>query len=183
MKQFFLLTLILLLASCDHGFRKENPAKKQPFAFEMRVDTSNYNKHADEEYSPTQKYFVLIADTSNSFTKLETLAQRFTESTGLKFDAMERHYETKENDYVLSDTADDEIYRGAYYPRRGSADTNFMSIEKYYIFTRKTLENTFCLIAGIFLDKDEATSMAKTFTSKGEKITVLECYMDMSCMH
>jgi hypothetical protein len=184
MKNILILTIsLLILSNCkDSGKPKVQKAIKKEVTFESIIDTSNFIL-SNEEFNSTQMYYVLIADTSNSFLAVEQKSKTFSKTTGLIFDELERHYDVKSNDYVLADDADDEIFRGSYYPRRGNSDPNFLSIEHYSIFSQKTTEKTFALVAGIFIDKIEATDLAKKFITKGEKITILECYMDMSCMH
>lgn len=126
-------------------------------------------------------FFLVVADTCANYYELNHNMFRISKAATLAIDTQERTYDPKKNTVVLTDSAEDEIYRGEFFPRRYSGE--FLSMEPLNSIKRTSTDKYFALVGGIFEDKTKADSLAKILITKEPKTFVLKATMYMGCMH
>ena len=107
--------------------------------------------------------------------------QEFSLKTGIKIDTLDRSYRADKNLIALPDNYDDELYAGAYFPRR--YEGRFLSIEYLNFYQDKAPEKMMALVAGIYENKDTADSALKMITNSGQKAVNLKVKMYIGCLH
>lgn len=100
---------------------------------------------------------------------------------GWVIDTMGRYYNATENKIVLSDTADDEIYRGEYFERRLPSQN--MSLEYYSSYSDNYANKNIALVCGLYETKKSADSLLTILKPNAAGAFVLKARMYMGCEH
>ena len=182
-----LLLCLLVIGSCKPIPQNIQPASSVPQTalHDSLPETSLEETWPSEsEYYPF--YIVTVADGDN-FDSLKLIAGKAAELLKIKFDMLGRIYDKKKG-IVLPEDAEDEMYSGAYYPRRPLYDTTCVSIEPKFQFKSRD-EN-------ISAESRQMTVVALVSTRRGEADTMLglllphfptaRMYQDslyLGCMH
>src|SRR3954462_9008946 len=112
------LTLIVsalmpALTACNNGNTRSTTAKtdtiKSAAAPVTDIPDSLSGTALDTNMYATE--YVVIADTGHDYYKLRTLMFAINKSLHWSVDTMNRYYNTKKQEIVLSENDDDEIYR------------------------------------------------------------------------
>lgn len=128
-----------------------------------------------------QNVWVLILDTSLNYQELDAKMYNWSSTIAWSIDTMERSYNVEKKELVLSEKSEDELYRGAYFPRRYGVES--LSIEYLNTYTEKTRNNTFALVAGIYDAATEANKAWAKCIKVSQRSFVLPCQLYMGCMH
>ena len=94
---------------------------------------------------------------------------------------MNRYYNKRSGKLILSETDEDELYRGEYFPRRYPSAT--LSIEYLNAYFPEAPENVFVMVAGIYGNKSEANAAVKRWKSTFPKIRTQPAQVYIGCMH
>lgn len=160
MKLFYVLSCGLLLAA-SFGFRPDRPASPQ-----------------DDE---SATYYVVIADTSQSYAAVHQTLTDFQQASGLEIDSMGRYYNAGTGKLILPEDDEDEIYRGDYFPRRFPSTT--LSIEYLAMYRPQSSETAFACVVGIYEKAADAKKVVRKWKSRFPKIYSQKADIYIGCMH
>jgi len=152
---------ILLLASCTSTNKQEVVVDADSLATQV-ADSTEFRDTIEEVAEPLDEYdynyatyHFVFSDSGKNYTTLSKKMHKISAASGLQIDTMGRYFDKDSMSLILSDTANDEMYRGHYFPRRYPAPT--MSIEYADMYT-KAGDSTFILVYGIYEEASEADS-------------------------
>jgi hypothetical protein len=128
----------------------------------------------------TETYYIVIADTSQSYEAVHATMMKFREASGQEIDTMGRYYNAKLNKLMLPEDDEDELYRGEYYPRRFPDAT--LSIEYLATYTEAS-PATFACVTGIYEKAAQAKKAVSKWKSRFPKIYSLKAEVYTGCMH
>jgi hypothetical protein len=128
----------------------------------------------------TATYYVVIADTSQSYRDVHITMTEFQKASGQEIDTMGRYYDTKSDKLMLPENDEDELYRGKYYPRRFPDAT--LSIEYLSTYTEAP-SATFACVVGIYEKNSAAKKAVSKWKTRFPKIYSLKAKMYTGCMH
>ena len=177
---FVILLLTSFLAQCT------SPAPK---ATNQQTDTvSTLQGNNSEEISETknedyQTAFVVVLDTSDQFQKMYDLAMSTSRKFNVPFDTVQKSYFPETNIWGVSQSSDDEIYRGEYFPRRNGSEKDMLSLEYQYWYDKKGNDKNLMLVTNIFSFSMDAEQSVAAWRKHFPQAFILQCEMYMGCMH
>lgn len=177
MKYLFSFLVLLLAAACG------NNANQQTTTADNIASTGTLTNGIVEEeiFVETDTFFVVIADTSISYYTLNKRMYVLAASHKMEVDTMNR-YHNPQKGIVLPDDDEDELYAGAFVPRRFASGT--LSIEPLSMYdTTLQTDDKMALVAGMFQQPAEADSLSRILNRAGYRAYVLEAAMYIGCMH
>lgn len=192
MKHISFYLFILFVTACTHVDNngeapKKNDTLKKPRTFTLNIDSiaRSVNRPAQEiedttdyNYAP---YYIVVADTSLSYDTLHKKMLQLHRQLKRPIDSLDRYYNRAKDLMILPDEYDDEMYAGAYYPRR--SPSNFLSLEYFDFFKRDTRTKNIALVTGIYENEtsaDSAFAILKRFEKNAFKI---KANVYVGCMH
>ena len=135
-------------------------------------------KEEDGEFAT---YFIVVADTGKDYYFLDKELFMLHKKMKLTIDTMERIYNKKKNLIALPENNADEIYAGAYYPRRHPSE--HLSLEYLNYYNETAPEKTIALVAGIFGNKEDGDKAATSIKPLMPNAYVLKAKVFIGCMH
>lgn len=185
MNRLFVILSFLALIGCSHNASKtlategvlKDSVKGDSISNLVLKDTS-VAEQVDDEMAT---FFVVIADTGRNYYPLRK--QMFEINTAFKIpiDTMNRYYNRHKKEIVLSETDEDEMYRGEYFPRRSASD--FLSLEYLDLYYKSANTKTIALVAGVFEDEKSADELMLLLKSKFKTVFVAKASLYQGCMH
>jgi hypothetical protein len=180
----FVLIGTSALLSCNN-----NPAGNPPASDTVKTNTIPAAEDpakipvvpADIDSEQFAIEYLTIADTGKNYYKLESEMFDLQRKYGWVIDTMDRYYNAKENKIVLSDTADDEVYRGEYFERRFLSQN--MSLEYYRSYSDNSSIKNIALVCGLYETKKSADSLLTILKSNAPGAFVIKARMYMGCEH
>jgi hypothetical protein len=139
------------------------------------------SRTAPSDYEETATYYIVIADTSQSYKEVHNTMVRFQQASHAEIDSMGRYYNPIKGKLIVPEDDEDEIYRGEYYPRRFPSTT--LSIEYLSMYRPKSSETAFACVVGIFEKPSEAKAYVKKWRSRFPKIYSQKASVYIGCMH
>ncbi|MFC0515803.1 hypothetical protein ACFFGT_16395 [Mucilaginibacter angelicae] len=190
MKVSHLLLIACLLAACKPkpvkviaDSSKVEKVKVLPASYKVantitptKTDTSDIAEQLDAYAG----YYIVVADTGLNYYSLRDKMFELNRTTGIVIDTMERGYNKAKDLIALSDKDEDEIYAGAYYPRRFPSKT--LSLEYLDTYQFNTSPKTIALITGIYENKASADSALQAI-DKIKTAFVFKGRVYVGCMH
>ena len=132
------------------------------------------------EYYAT--YYVVIAGKGAAYTPLQKQMYSLAKQLNMEVDTMGRTYDPGKKLIALPDNAEDEIYAGAYYPRRYPSVSLSLEYLGYYT-SHKTDDKTIALVAGIYGNEKEARKALAVIKRKAPGAYSLKAKVYLGCMH
>ncbi len=172
---------LLMLLSCGPSSGNDEQMAK---AANIQTQDTTEGLITTEDLSEEPDYatvYTVVVDTGLQYTNLQQMMYDISRETGLDVDTMGRYYDTEKQRIVLPDTAEDEIYRGDYYPRRGSSTA--LSIEYYTLYDTAAIGRTMALIAGLYDDRHSADSILEIIHARHSQAWIINAWMYMGCLH
>ena len=126
-------------------------------------------------------YWILIADTGKNYKKLDAEMYGLEKCAHIPTDTMNRYYNKRKNEIVLSEKDDDEMYRGSYYPRRFTSVN--LSLEYYIQYSPLSTEKNIALVTGIYDNPGSADSALKRLRNYAPKSFIQHAKVYIGCMH
>jgi len=173
-------SLPMLLSCGPSSGNDEQMAKAANIQIQDTTESLTTTEDVNEEPDYATVYTVVV-DTGQEYTYLQQMMYDISRETGLGVDTMGRYYDTEKQRIILPDTAEDELYRGDYYPRRGSSTA--LSIEYYTIYDTAAIGKTMALIAGIYDNRHSADSLLEIIRARHSQAWVINAWMYMGCLH
>lgn len=187
MKKYLIVPAIaLFFTACkesSHKTQQTTPTDTARTAFSLSPeDTVNLDApDSAMEEAQTDTFYVVMADTGNSYYQLHDDMTRLSKTTGLPIDTMGRGYNAEENLICLPENDEDEAYRGNYYPRRFPSVN--LSLEYLDTYKEQSGEKTIVLVAGIFEAKQSADSLLQVIRPHSKQPFVEKAEIYTGCMH
>jgi hypothetical protein len=194
MKRYFSsLFLLLFFVGC----KNENSGNQSQAKDSVRIvsmdksktvsDTSMADDSEGDSLDSTETdnefqifYLVTIAE-GNNYDSLVKIAHAAAKKLNLKYDQLNRIYKPGKG-IILKEDDEDEIYRGAYFPRRLAG--NFVSIEMKDAFIKsETQPMRMLVISNIFELASQADSVVKLVKNKFPSAQSVEAKLFTGCMH
>ncbi len=170
-----LIVLIFVLQGCEQS----NPLQDKPLPTDTTMSEDSTLVLENEDMDAI--YYVVIADTGKSYSKLLHTMQRISKHLNLPIDSMERRYDPKNNLIALPENHEDEIYAGAYYPRRDPSE--HLSIEYYDFFAGTHPDKTMALVTGIYERESRADSALQSMQRECTSAFKLKSIIFVGCLH
>lgn len=133
-------------------------------------------------------FYLVVVDKNIDYKHLNREMKKLSKSFDLEMDTLGRYYNTKRNEIILPEDDEDEIYAGAYYPRR--FESKSLSIEYASYFTEeeqfqepKKFPAQMILVAGMFYEKQSADSLMRVLKPKYSKVHIQKAKVYVGCMH
>jgi hypothetical protein len=136
---------------------------------------------SDTDTSQYSTLYFTITDTGQDYYVLRAKMYALHKSLHWPIDTMDRSFDPAKNKIVVSDTDEDEMYRGEYYPRRSTSEN--LSLEYYGTYVDKSTRTNICLIAGIYETKKSADSLLALLKPHAAHAFVVAGQMYNGCMH
>lgn len=170
----------LLLNACNSPLSDKN----KPTAEIKTIDCVVKNTIVDEaksEENDEATYFVLIADTGFNYLVLHQKMIALHSQLKIPIDTMGRSYNEAKELIVLPDNDEDELYAGAYYPRRFPSDN--LSLEYLNFYKKQSDEKTIALVTGIYETEKSADSALSIIKELEKKAFIVKAEIYIGCMH
>ena len=133
---------------------------------------------SNDEYA---NYYVVIAQTGTNYFPMRREMDKLHALTSLPIDTMGRYFNMERQKLILSESDEDEIYAGSYFPRRFPSEN--LSIEYLEFYDDKADSLTFALVAGIYETKSKADSAQISLQKIAPETVVLKARIYIGCMH
>lgn len=178
--------LLFVLLSCNHKNSINNSFDSvQRDSIKMDsciVEFSNDSLRGEElEDEMMATFFVVLADTGKDYYTLRKKMFELNSVFNLPIDTMNRYFDKHKRQIVLSESDEDEMYRGEYFPRRDASD--FLSIEYLNVYFEKADLKTLALVAGIFEEEKLANKVLELLKQKCKSGYVVKASLYEGCMH
>lgn len=157
--RFFVPCCLLLLAACGTLPNAHKPTEQPP--------------PTDRTYI----YYVVIADTSESYWELRATMFRFHEKSGLEIDTLNRYFNTQRGKLILKEDDPNELYRGAYKPRKRPSKT--LSIEYLDTYNGPVNSTAMACMVGMFEKPRQAKRLVRKWRREFPKIYMQEVRIDV----
>lgn len=186
MKKYFPFILITLLLSCNSNKHKDNSSTSQVNGVDTVAqlttsDSTSNNQPADSIDNETETYFLVIADTNQSYFALHKQMLNLNKQLKISIDTMGRLYNKTKNLIALPDNDEDEIYAGGYYPRRFPSED--LSLEYLNFYNNQAGDKTIALVCGIYEAEIKADSALNIIKKTVKQAYKLKADIYIGCMH
>lgn len=175
LKISFLIIPLIILFSCSNDSIKtdaQTVGRTAPKTDSVQGEMDNL-EYAD--------YSIVIADTGQDYAVLDAKMYYLAEVLEMPLDTMNRTFDKKKNLIVLSENAEDEMYRGEYFPRRFSSEN--LSIEYLNQYQKNASEKTMAIITGIYEMPQQADSACRILRKFEPGCFTLRAKIYIGCMH
>lgn len=135
----------------------------------------------EEEKKEYTINYVVVIDQDSSYHRLKEQLIQIKHDHAIEVDSMGRYYNEQKKRIVLPDDDQDELYAGAYFPRR--FPSVFLSLEYLESYREVDEENTIALIAGIFETEAKADSLLNVIERTAPDSYILKSKIYTGCMH
>ena len=179
MKQIFIAITCLFFAACGENLNKNETAVVGDSAASF-VDTLS-EIGMDDMPSEYASYYIVIADTSKVYSKLQQSMYGLADKALYEIDTMNRYYDSKKDLICLPENDEDEMYRGDYFPRRSPSPT--LSLEYMNFYKPGAGEKTIALVAGIYEGEAEANARLADVEKVINSAFVIKSEVFVGCMH
>lgn len=187
MRKYYFIALLLgiFCSSCGRSDGQQG-IKDSTTVTTLATDTSakkviadtSLNFNEEESYA---NYQVIVIDTNNSYNLLNQKMFSLKDKLRMAIDSMGRYYNAKKDLIVLPENDEDEVYAGAYFPRRELSQT--LSLEYMNQYQSASKPKTIGIIAGIYTTDLEADSALAAVKQVAPKAFKLHSKLYIGCMH
>lgn len=142
------------------------------------ISCKSIRSSSNEEYAT---YYVVISKTGKNYHDLRRAMEQLHHASSLPIDTMGRYFNEQRQMLILSESDEDEIYAGSYFPRRFPSE--HLSIEYLEFYDEKSDSLTFALVSGIYENKAKADSALHAQKKFIPETSVLKSRIYVGCMH
>lgn len=179
LQRAFMLSF-LLLSACSSPLSDKNKPTVEIKAIDTVVKKYNVEEEISEE-NDKATYFVLIADTSSSYQLLHQKMIALHSQLKIPIDTMGRSYNAAKDLIALAENDEDELYAGAYYPRRFPSDN--LSLEYLNFYSKQSEEKTIALVTGIYEREQSADSALSIIREFEKNAFAVKADIYIGCIH
>ena len=178
----WLFLLLLIIASCGQPApANESPQQLKPLADTVVLTKDTVPDETSEE-DLWEECYLVAADTGTDYYALRGMLEEIRELTGQGIDTFGRYYNAEKDSLILPEDDEDEMWAGAYFPRREMTPAG--SIEYLDAYRRRdTSTRMLVAVAGLFADKSGADSTLALIRKKYQGAWVMKTELYMGCMH
>ncbi len=172
------LTLISLLWACNHS-------EVVQVEDNNIIDSTDAPQYGDLDTSEYVKAYLVVCAEGTDYDELKGIEKKLQITTQIPIDEKGRIYR-KNKGIILPENSDDEMYAGAYFPRRPFDEgTNYSSIEMkgFYETTTPVDTTTMIVVAAMFTQRRSADSLLKIIQPHIKSAYILPSTIFMGCMH
>jgi len=187
-RSILILIALFIFVSCKLKPAKQaahtNPVRLSPASYSHKKTIVSVKIQDSSEYSPANEtaiYYVVVTDTGTNYSELRDKMENIHQALNIAIDTMGRYYNKTKDLIALPDNDSDEIYAGAYYPRR--SPTDFLSLEYLTFYKKGSPSNTIALIAGIYENKSSADSALNILKPSQRNAFAIKSSIYVGCMH
>lgn len=179
MKQILILIACSFFVACGVN----SPQSESTLSVDSRHLISDTLSETGLEDMPSeyQMYYVVVADTSKRYSKLQRSMYELADKMLFEIDTMNRYFDSKKDLICLPDNDADEMYRGDYFPRRSPSAT--LSLEYMNFYKPDAGEKTMALVAGIYEGEGEANVRLADVKKVMSLAFVIKSEVFVGCMH
>ncbi len=127
-----------------------------------------------------QNYFIVVADTSRNYFYLRNTMFDVSKKSGLIIDSLGRFFDPKRG-IIVPDDSEDEIYAGAYFPRRFEGSE--LSIEYFKTYAEQSHQTNLAMIAGQYTVADAAQKQLRKIKQLCPNAFIIQAKLYNGCMH
>lgn len=179
MKQILIaITCSFFVACASNSVKKETLVSANDSASLSDTLSETGLEDMPSEY---QMYYVVVADTSKTYSQLQASMYKLADKMLFEIDTMNRYYDSKKDLICLPETDEDEMYRGDYFPRRSPSAT--LSLEYMNFYKPGAGEKTIALVAGIYEGEGEANVRLADVKKVMSLAFVIKSEVFVGCMH
>lgn len=160
------------------SIQMQDSSRRLSDSLKLFQDTLSYESNSGGEMM--QDYFVVIVDTSRNYFKLRNTMYELSEKTGILVDTMGRYYDPKRG-IIVPDDSEDEIYAGAYFPRRFEGSE--LSIEYFNEYSNQSHKTNMALVAGQYTETYTAQKQLRKIKLIYPNAFIIEAKLYNGCMH
>ena len=179
MKQTFIAITCIFLLSCGENLDKN--LSSLPVDSTIIQNNASSDTGMDDMPSEYANYYIVIADTSKEYSKLQHSMFELVDKALYEIDTMNRYYDSKKDLICLPENDEDEMYRGDYFPRRSPSPT--LSLEYMNFYKSSAEEKTIALVAGIYEGEGEAKVRLADVKKIIKSAFVIKSEVFVGCMH
>jgi metal-responsive CopG/Arc/MetJ family transcriptional regulator len=140
----------------------------------------NAQDSTDDEH---MEAYIVIADTSQTYSKLRSKMLSLSKKLEIKIDTMGRSFNSVKKLICLPENDEDELYAGYYFPRRYPSEVLSLEYLNYYTNDNYSTENTIALVTIITDDKAAAEKNLAKVKKYSKNAFVINVTLYMGCMH
>ena len=170
------LMLCVGIVSCQGN--DEHQPNKTPIAAPHPIDRNSTVSNDEQDYVVL---YAVMADTGYNYRVLDKRMYEISGALHIPVDTMGRYYDDKKGKIVLSDTDEDEMYRGQYFPRR--FPSTHLSMEYYTTYANDSSAALMVICAGLYEKEADADSVLTSIKIKAPKAFKVSARMYLGCMH
>lgn len=197
MKTTFLSFILLVSAGCTSRLKETSGSETaqqvhtQPEETEHRETTLKEAVKTEEYAEPSEEYadyYLVIVNSSRSYKTLHQDMFRINNRFHISIDTLGRYYNTETHAILVPEDDEDEIYRGAYYPRRFESLSLSIENADYYDDAKefkepKQFPAQMILVAGMYAQRESADSLRNALAQAYPRTFVQKSRIYIGCMH
>jgi len=142
------------------------------------ISCKSLRSTSNDEYAT---YYVVISKTGKNYHDLRRAMEQLHHTSSLPIDTMGRYFNEQRQKLILSESDEDEIYAGSYFPRRFPSE--HLSIEYLAFYDEQSDSLTFALVSGIYENKAKADSALKSLRMTIPETHVMKSKIFVGCLH
>ena len=178
---YYFSLIALFIFSCTNTQNKTIVTNKDSTSVISPKDSIHDDISYYEGESEETDFYVIVCDSGADYFSLRNKMIEIAETGKVQIDSLERYFNAEKNELILPEKHEDQMYAGAYYPRRFEGD--FLSIEYLNQYHKNSNDKTLAIIAGIFANKNEAEQRKMLLNQNGFLATNSKCRLYTGCMH
>ena len=128
-----------------------------------------------------ETYYIVVADTGMVYAPLNAEMYSLSAKLSASVDTLNRGYDAKKNKIVLSEHDEDELYAGAYFPRRFPSTT--LSMEYMDSYTPGSKEGMMGIVSGIYEKQADADLALRKVNVYAPHARVIKADIYVGCIH
>jgi hypothetical protein len=182
-KQQICIILIVLFTACGKKTKEDNEVAIDS----VKIDTNTILKDTTNKIvdsvtnSDIATYFIIVTDTSKDYSTLNKKMFELSNRLEIPIDTMGRYYNKKKNLIMLPENDEDEVYAGAYFPRRFPSRN--LSLEYLNTYKKTSNDKTIALVAGIYEKEKSADSALIVLKRNNKNALKLKSEIYIGCTH
>ena len=174
------------IIACNTASSDKNNIEKSTIKVDSKNDigkkiSDNKDNKVDSTDDNYATYFVVISDTGYDYKILHNNMVSLNRKLNIPIDTMRRYYNKSKNLIELPDDDSDEIYAGAYFPRRFPSGN--LSLEYLSYYQKRSEEKTIALVTGIYQKECDADSALTTLKKTSQNAFMVKANIYVGCVH